>query len=93
MIVGIVAQVSADASDNAGQEINTGNNNLGNSNARLAYKMLITLNSQNLAADGHSYPLTSGMQVSAEIRLGTRSVLDYLLSPIQGAFHEAGRER
>jgi len=34
-----------------------------------------------------------GMQVSAEIHLGTRSILDYLLSPVQKAFHEAGRER
>jgi len=33
------------------------------------------------------------MQVSAEIHLGTRSILDYLLSPVQKAFHEAGRER
>jgi hypothetical protein len=29
----------------------------------------------------------------AEIKLGSRSVLEYLLSPVQRAFHEAGRER
>jgi HlyD family secretion protein len=33
------------------------------------------------------------MQVSGEIHLGTRSVMEYLLSPVQKAFHEAGRER
>ena len=33
------------------------------------------------------------MQVIAEIHLGERSVLEYLLSPVQKAFHEAGRER
>ncbi|MDW8467869.1 MAG: hypothetical protein RML56_01485 [Burkholderiales bacterium] len=33
------------------------------------------------------------MQVAAEIRLGTRTVLEYLLSPVQRAFHEAARER
>ena len=33
------------------------------------------------------------MQVAAEINLGTRSVLEYMLSPVQKAWHEAGRER
>jgi len=33
------------------------------------------------------------MQVSAEIHLGTRTVLEYLFSPIQKVAHEAGRER
>jgi len=33
------------------------------------------------------------MQVSAEINLGSRTVLEYLLSPIQKTMHEAGRER
>ena len=38
-------------------------------------------------------PLAAGMQATAEILLGTRSVLEYLLSPVQRAWHEAGRER
>jgi hemolysin D len=33
------------------------------------------------------------MQVNAEIHLGTRTVLEYLLSPVQQAAHEAGREK
>jgi HlyD family secretion protein len=33
------------------------------------------------------------MQVSSEINLGTRSILEYVLSPVQKAWHEAGRER
>ena len=37
--------------------------------------------------------LSPGMRVSAEIHLGTRSVLEYLLSPVQKAFHESARER
>jgi len=32
------------------------------------------------------------MQVNAEIHLGTRSVLEYLLSPVQKLAHQAGRE-
>ena len=35
----------------------------------------------------------AGMQATAEILLGSRSVLEYLLSPVQRAWHEAGRER
>lgn len=46
-----------------------------------------------LEMDGQRYALAAGMQVSAEVKLGDRSVLEYLLSPIQKAFHEAGRER
>ena len=44
-------------------------------------------------AQGVRYSLVPGMQVAAEIHLGTRTVLEYLLSPVSRAFHEAGRER
>jgi HlyD family secretion protein len=37
--------------------------------------------------------LVVSMQVNADIHLGTRSVLEYLLSPVQKIAHEAGRER
>jgi hypothetical protein len=33
------------------------------------------------------------MRVSAEIHLGTRTVLEYFLSLVQMIAHEAGRER
>jgi hypothetical protein len=33
------------------------------------------------------------MQVSAEINLGTRTVIQYLLSPIQKTIREAWRDR
>ena len=59
----------------------------------LAYRTLVNLKSQTLDADGVKYRLTPGMQVAAEIHLGTRTVLEYLLSPVQKAFHEAARER
>ena len=59
----------------------------------LAFRALVELASQELQADGRRYALQPGMQVVGEIHLGTRSILDYLLSPIQKAFHEAGRER
>jgi HlyD family secretion protein len=37
--------------------------------------------------------LVPGMQINAEIHLGTRSVFEYLLSPVQKVAQEAGRER
>jgi hypothetical protein len=37
-------------------------------------------------------PLTAGMQLSAEILQG-RSVIEYLLSPVQQVFSEAATER
>ncbi len=59
------------------------------------YKALIRLASQRLsngvAATG--FALEPGMQVTAEIHEGTRTVMEYLLSPVQRAVHEAGRER
>jgi hemolysin D len=36
-------------------------------------------------------PLVAGMLVNAEIHLGTRSVVEFLLSPVQNVAHEAGR--
>ena len=46
-----------------------------------------------LALEGAQYALAAGMQVSSEINLGTRTILEYVLSPVQKAWHEAGRER
>jgi HlyD family secretion protein len=59
----------------------------------LAFRALVELGEQELVADGRRHAVHSGMQVAGEIHLGTRSVLDYLLSPVRKAFHEAGRER
>jgi hemolysin D len=59
----------------------------------LAYRTLVDLDNQVLEADGAKYSIAPGMQVSAEIHLGTRTVLEYLLSPVRKAFQEAGRER
>jgi len=59
----------------------------------LSFRALVELASQELVADGRRYPLQAGMQVAGEIHLGTRSVLEYVLSPVRGGFHEAARER
>ena len=59
----------------------------------LAFRALVELAGQQLVADGERYALQPGMQVAGEIHLGTRSILEYVLSPVQKAFHEAARER
>jgi len=38
-------------------------------------------------------PITPGLNITAEIKTGRRSVLDYLLSPIQKTLDESAGER
>jgi HlyD family secretion protein len=59
----------------------------------LAYRALVALNTNVFESQGGRMKLTPGMQVAAEIHLGQRSVMEYLLSPIQKVAHEAARER
>jgi hemolysin D len=94
MIEGKVKQVSADATEapsaNTRSDALTGRDR---PMGPLAYRALVELDSQVLAVDGEKYAVAPGMQVAAEINLGTRTVMEYLLSPVQKAFHEAARER
>ncbi|MCJ2012186.1 hypothetical protein [Methylobacterium sp. J-076] len=59
----------------------------------LAYPEKVTLELDWLLVDGRHEPIRPGMRVSAEIRIGERRVLEYLLSPVVQAVQEAGRER
>ena len=90
MVEGEVAHLSADASDTPPNQQQPGKSG---SNLPFAYRALIDLKAQHLIAGGVRHSLTPGMQVTAEIHLGTRTILEYLLSPVLGAFQEAGRER
>jgi HlyD family secretion protein len=87
MLEGKVYHVSADAQDKATD----------GSGAKpfqeAAYRALVHFDSGFLESRGTRLALVPGMLVNAEIHLGTRSVLEYLLSPIQRVAHEAGRER
>jgi hemolysin D len=94
MLEGMVAQVSADATE--APNPNTRSGGLAGRDrptGALAFRTLVDLEHQHLESDGHRYTLAPGMQVMAEIHLGSRTVLEYLLSPVRKAFHEAGRER
>ena len=89
MVEGTVEHVSADAADN-----NTANQNESNRKSQpLLYKALVRLKDMALAMDGERFALSAGMQTNAEIWLGDRTVMEYLLSPVRKAWHEAGRER
>jgi hemolysin D len=87
LLDGIVSLVSADASDPKqtpqGQP------------PSLAYRAIVKLNTAFLssAATGEKLTLNPGMLVTAEIHQGQRSVMEYLLSPVQKVGLEAGRER
>ncbi len=93
MVDGKVAHLSADASDTPQTTQNGATNNKASGTQPYTYRALIDLNAQTLIADGIRHTLTPGMQVTAEIHLGSRTILEYLLSPVTGAFQEAGRER
>ena len=97
MIDGKVLQVSADATDKSFANNNQNNqtNNVQNTPAstQLAYRTIVQLNKQQLEIEQEKLHLTPGMQVAAEIKLANQTVMQYLLSPVTKAFHEAGRER
>ncbi len=89
MLHGKVVHLSADAT-----EVNKSNATPEQVNASASYKARVALDSQTLQdAQGKKLVLAPGMQVVAEIHQGKRSVMAYLLSPVQKAVGEAARER
>jgi HlyD family secretion protein len=93
MIDGEVRRISPDASDMADGRGDRRANAGEGSGAGSGYRTLVSLAAPYLEVDGKRFPLSPGMQVTAEINLGTRTVLEYVLSPVQRTLHEAGRER
>ena len=94
MLDGVVRHVTHDSSERGADA--AGNERKGGETAAppgLAYRALVALDSRVLESRGSRLKLTPGMQVAAEIHLGQRSVIEYLLSPIQKVSHEAARER
>jgi HlyD family secretion protein len=84
MLEGRVLRISADSTDRSEP---------GRPAAAFAYRALVELASQELRSASGAHALLPGMQLTAEIRLAQRSVLDYALSPLQQVAAEAGRER
>ncbi len=59
----------------------------------LIYTARVALMRSTILRDGSEVRLSPGMSATADIRTGSRSILSYLLSPIDKASKEAGRER
>ena len=55
-------------------------------------RTLVALNFPYLERGGKRFRVSAGMLVSAEVNLGSRTVMEYLLSPVQKVAHEAGQE-
>ncbi len=64
-------------------------------NEQLGYvfPVRIRLDSDRILVDDTWVPLGAGMSLNAEIKTGTRRVIEYLLSPLQRYQAEALRER
>jgi hemolysin D len=58
----------------------------------LVFPVRLKITGSSLNAPGGSKALSPGMTASAEIVTGTRSVIEYLWSPIARSLNEAGRE-
>jgi len=78
-----VARVSADSSER-GEAAKGGS---------YAYRAQLEPLTQELRMGEARHALLPGMQLTAEIKLAERTVLEYLLSPVQKVALEAGRER
>jgi hemolysin D len=88
MLEGTVEVVGADSSANDPQKATAQGQN------PQSYKALVRLSRQEFKApDGEVLRLAPGMVVQAEIHQGRRTVLEYLLSPVQKVASEAARER
>jgi HlyD family secretion protein len=92
MVEGVVKTVSADATESQ-QRGAAGEAGAANTGGAFQFRSIVELKAQHLDSDGNKLKLMPGMQVDAEISLGQRTVIEYLLSPVRKAFHEAGRER
>ncbi len=91
MVKGIVEYISADAADPSANSAPPSDGT--GKPMPYVYKALVTLKSMSLETGGERFQLTPGMRTNAEILLGVRTVAEYLLSPVQKAWHESGRER
>jgi HlyD family secretion protein len=94
LVQGTVIHISADAGETPIANTNDGDSPTDvQQSSALRFKAIVQLEGQALKRDGKRFDLAPGMQVVAEIDQGKRTVLEYLLSPVQKTVFEAGRER
>ena len=80
-----VARVSVDSTERGGDAAKSG--------GAYAYRAQLEPLAQELRLGEARHVLRPGMQLTAEIKLAERTVLEYILSPVQKIATEAGRER
>ena len=56
------------------------------------FRTLVALDSPYLERNGKQFRVSAGILVSADVNLGSHTVMEYLLSPVQKFTHEAERE-
>jgi hemolysin D len=81
-----VARVSADSTERPGEATKA-------PGGAFAYRAQLEPLAQELRLGEARHSLRPGMQLTAEIKLAERTVLEYLLSPVQKIASEAARER
>ncbi len=59
----------------------------------LTYLVRVRLDRDTMQVDGRTVRLEPGMAVTAEVKTGHRRVIQFVLSPLAKAVHDAGRER
>lgn len=59
----------------------------------LVYIATIALDRSHVDTDGRRSALSPGLAATVDVRTGTRSIISYLLSPLQSTVSQAGRER
>lgn len=60
---------------------------------RLLYTVRIGIDPETLQVEGKPAPLMAGMSVRAEIKTGSRSIAEFLISPLAEYLHQSLRER
>ncbi|WP_349963368.1 HlyD family type I secretion periplasmic adaptor subunit [Rhizobium sp. ZPR3] len=102
LLHGHVIEVSADTvtadrrtPDNSGQQTNSSNSSEPSqvSAASPTYVARIALDADSMEVEGKSEPLKPGMAVTAEIKTGSRRIIQYLLSPLKEYASESIKER
>lgn len=93
VVPGIVESISRDAVDMSQQGSQRTEPNGHPSQQGLVYVTRIRLLQRAIRVAGQDQAIGPGLAVQAEIVIGRRRIIDYLLSPIAKTMDEAGRER
>ncbi|MFC4893079.1 hypothetical protein ACFPDQ_08460 [Pseudofrancisella aestuarii] len=59
----------------------------------VVYKLIVSLNDNTLHKDGEDYKIVPGVAVVAEVKTGTRRVIDFFTEPLTRGIDNSLRER